>query len=84
VGPVWLPLNGLDCEPRMALAAAQKFLAASRYATAEEIPASALSALSDDPGRPLTRRERWAAAWVVLASLASAWQLARAWLYGLG
>lgn len=84
VGPVWLPLNGLDCEPRMALAAAQKFLAASRYATMEEIPASALSALSDAPRHPLTRRERWAAAWVVLASLASAWQLAMAWLHGLG
>ncbi|MCX7034684.1 MAG: hypothetical protein NT046_12100 [Arenimonas sp.] len=80
-GPVWLPLNGLDCEPRLALAAAQKFLAASRHATSDDVP---VSALSDDPGQPLTRRERWAAAWVVLASLASAWQLAHAWLYGLG
>lgn len=84
MGPVWLPLNGLDCEPRLALAAAQKFLAASRHATPEDLAASTLPALSDDPGRPLTTRERWAAAWVVLASLASAWQLARAWLYGLG
>lgn len=84
VGPVWLPLNGLDCDPRMAVAAAQKFLAASRHATLDEPTASALPALSDDPGRPLTRRERWAAAWVVLASLASAWQLAMAYLHGLG
>ena len=84
MGPVWLPLNGLDCEPRLALAAAQKFLAASRHATPEDLAASTLPALSDDPGRPLTTRERWAAAWLVLASLASAWQLARAWLYGLG
>ena len=82
-GPVWLPLNGLDCDPRMAVAAAQKFLAASRHATPEALAASTLPALSDDPGHPLTRRERWAAAWVVLASLASAWQLAHAWLYGL-
>ena len=84
MGPVWLPLNGLDCEPRLALAAAQKFLAASRHAAPEDLPADGAAILSDDPGRPLTRRERWAAAWVVLASLASAWQLAHAWLYGLG
>lgn len=84
VGPVWLPLNGLDCEPRKVLAAAQRFLAASRQATAEDSPAEALSTLSGDPGRRLTRRERWAVAWVVLASLASAWQLALAWVYGLG
>ena len=36
VGPVWLPLNGLDCDPRMAVAAAQKFLAASRHAAPTE------------------------------------------------
>jgi hypothetical protein len=83
VGPVWLPLNGLDCEPRRVLAAAQKFLAAARHAGPGDFPAG-VSALADEPVRPLTRRERWAVAWVVLASIASAWQLALAWVYGLG
>jgi hypothetical protein len=82
-GPVWLPLAGLDCEPRLVLAAAQKFLAASRYASPEALSPPATSGLADDPRHPLTRRERWAVAWVVLASLASAWQLALAWVHGL-
>lgn len=81
--PLWLPLSNLDCEPRIALAAARKFLAASRQADADDVATSALPALLDDPGAPLTRRERWAVAWVVLASLASAWQLAQAWVHGL-
>jgi hypothetical protein len=80
---VWLPLNGLDCDPRRGLAAAQKFLAASRHAAHGDFPAG-VSALADEPVRPLTRRERWAVAWVVLASFASTWQLALAWVYGLG
>ncbi|MBW8369251.1 MAG: hypothetical protein K0M70_15510 [Arenimonas sp.] len=82
VGPVWLPLNGLDCEPRIAVAAAKKFLAASRHAPAAE--ASPLPDLADEPGRPLTRRERWAVAWVVLATLTSAWQLMLAYLHSAG
>lgn len=81
--PLWLPLSNLDCEPRLALAAARKFLAASRKEDADGAATSALPALSDDPGKPLTRRERWAVAWVVLASLASAWQLVSAWLHGI-
>ena len=81
--PLWLPLSNLDCEPRLALAAARKFLAASREEDADGAATSALPALSDDPGKPLTRRERWAVAWVVLASLASAWQLVSAWLHGI-
>ncbi len=81
-GTVWLPLNGLDCEPRIALAAAGKFLAASRLATPEDPAPDTAPALSDDVGRPLTRRERWAVVWVVSASLASAWQLVL--LYGRG
>lgn len=81
--PLWLPLSNLDCEPRLALAAARKFLAASREEGADGAATSALPALSDDPGKPLTRRERWAVAWVVLASLASAWQLVSAWLHGI-